>query len=305
MSILKAFDEALVQAEMGKTSSGRGYMVETTGRTYPAYMDLDSWKAFKDSMIEEHRIQFDRGGGKELDEKDGRPPKMASYASSSQMIYKLSKHIRSFIFEKQLTTTVGGKANLDGYLESLQVRTYIEAKCREPYGHKAGQAIKRNYRKVYEHLQMKMPGIFDCTMEDIPEVPDAKRPRNEMMVTFSCRGKEVAAFDIKQMICHLLGVATDRLAHPDKKRVQFLYLLYNPTELQLEDGVREEILGIYNETCQTAIAYDFKVMFGYVVDYLVTIKNFAATLEEIQHIKDSFEFALCDQNDYQGYLTID
>jgi hypothetical protein len=265
-------------------------------------MDLASWNAFKDAMIEEHRKQFDHGSGKELDEKDGRPPKMASYASSSQMIYKLSKHIKSFIFEKQLTTTVGGKANLDGYLESLQVRTYIEAKCREPYGHKAEQAIKRNYRKVYEYLQLKMPGIFDCTMEDIPEVSGVKRPRNEMMVTFSCRGNEIAAFDIKQMICHLLAVATDRLTHPDQKRVLFLYLLYNPTELHLDDGVRDEIIRIYNETCQTAIAYDFKVMFGHVVDFVGSIKKFNASKEEIQHIKNSFEFVLCDQDSYQKYV---
>lgn len=303
MSVLKAFDEALVQVEMGKTSSGRGYRVESTGRTYPAYMDLASWNAFKDSMIEEHRKQFDQGGGKELDEKDGRPPKMASYASSSQMIYKLSKHIRSFIFEKQLTTTVGGKANLDGYLESTQVRTYIEAKCREPYGHQAEQAIKQNYRKVYEYLQLKMPGVFDCTMEDIPEAPDAKRPRNEMLVTFSCRGNEVAAFDIKQMICHLLAVATDRLLHPDQKSVLFLYLLYNPTELHLEDGVKEEIFRIYNETCQTAVAYDFKVMFGHIVDFVGSIKKFAATKEELQHIKNGFDFVLCDQHTYKDYLV--
>lgn len=303
MNILKEFDEALVQVEMRKASSGRGYKVESTGRTYPAYMDLASWNAFKNAMIEEHRKQFDQGGGKELDEKDGRPPKMASYASSSQMIYKLSKHIKSFVFEKQLTTTVGGKANLDGYLESQQFRTYIEAKCREPYGHNAEQAIKRNYRKVYEYLQLKMPSIFDCTMEDIPEAPDAKRPRNEMLVAFSCRGNAVAAFDIKQMICHLLAVATDRLAHPDHKSVLFLYLLYNPTELHLEEGVQEEIFRIYNETCQTAVAYDFKVMFGHIVDFIGSIKKFDATKEDIQHIKNSFDFVLCDQHTYKDYLV--
>ena len=65
MNILKEFDEALVQVEMRRASSGRGYKVESTGRTYPAYMDLASWNAFKNAMIEEHRKQFDQGGGKE------------------------------------------------------------------------------------------------------------------------------------------------------------------------------------------------------------------------------------------------
>lgn len=303
MNILKDFDEALVQAEMQKASSGRGYKVESTGRTYPAYMDLDSWEAFKDAMIEEHRKQFDQGSGKELDEKDGRPPKMASYASSSQMIYKLSKHIKAFVFEKQLSTTVGGKANLDGYLESLQIRTYIEAKCRELYGHKAEQAIKQNYRKVYEYLCQQMPGVFDCSMENIPEVSSAKRPRNEMMVTFTCRGNTVAAFDIKQMICHLLAVATDRLAHPDGKSILFLYLLYNPSELRLEKEIQDEIVRIYKETCETAVAFDFKVMFGHIVDFLLRIKKFKATKEEIHHIKNNFDFVLCDQHSYKDYLT--
>jgi len=305
MSILSEFDEALVLSEMQNDSTGRGYKVESTGRTYPAYMDIDSWNAFKSAMIEEHRNQFALGSGKELEEKDGRPPKMASYASSSRMIYKLSRRKKKFIFEKQLPTTVGGKANLDGYFVESQRYVYIEAKCREPYGYKAEQAIKRNYRKVYEYLCQQMPEIFACSMKDIPEMPGAKRPKNEMNVVFSCKGQVVSGFDIKQMICHLLAVATDRLVRPDEMGVLFLYLLYNPSELKLGVDARQEILSIYRETCWAAENYDFKTMFGHIVDYVAGVKKHSATDLDIQHIKSSFEFVLCDQTDYLRFVSMD
>ena len=68
-------------------------------------------------MPETARIEYGAGDGGELEEKDGRPPKMASFGSSSRMIYNLSNKKDGFHFEKKLPTTVGGTANLDGFYE--------------------------------------------------------------------------------------------------------------------------------------------------------------------------------------------
>ena len=56
-----------------------------------------------------------------------------------------------------------------GYLSLPDKQIFVEAKCREPYGHKAEQTIKQNYRDVYMYLREKMPTNFSCTMEDIPK----------------------------------------------------------------------------------------------------------------------------------------
>jgi hypothetical protein len=99
-------------------------------------------------------------------------------------------------------------------------------------------------------------------MEDIPD-------SREMRVVFFCKGKLAQYFDIKQMICHMLGVANEMLNANSKKPVLFLYLLFNPCNLNLSEEYATEILGIYQDTCWTANSYEFEEMYGHIVDYLV------------------------------------
>lgn len=306
MNILKEFDEALVREEIKTGKVNRGYRVDGKKDPYMMYLDNNSWEAFKKGMRQGHYDQYDTAGGSELKEKNGRPPKMASFASSSRMIYKHTikhaKFVDDFIFEKKLTTTVGGMANLDGYLSLPDKHIFVEAKCREPYSHKAEQTIKQNYSCVYEHLIEHMPGIFSCEMTDLPE-NHSEKPKRNMLVTFYCKGKEVAYFDIKQMICHMLAVATELLKNPDGKDVLFLYFLYNPTGLPLSGDAGKEIQRIYNETYRAATEYDMDTMFGHIVDYLYsTMKNLKVTQTEVAHLKSHFHFMLCDQNDYTDRL---
>lgn len=290
MNILKDFDTAIAGAE----NTPKGYCVGQ--HSYDSYMSNNAWAEYLAGMSAEHRSQYGDGSGGELKEKDGRPPKMAAFASSSRMTYLLSKDIPGFVFEKQLPTVIGGIANLDGYREADGQYVFVEAKCREPYSHKSPQTIKQNYKPLYAYLQEKTPEIFTCTMDDIPDTRDMK-------VAFFCCGKEAVYFDIKQMLCHLLGVANKMLTgRKCDTPIQFLYLLYNPTELDLPQGSREEILRIYQDTCAAADGYDFKRIFGYVVDFLIQKKEYAATQEAIAKLKNGFRFALCDQNSYRSYF---
>ncbi len=292
-SILKSFDEALVRK---LTKDGRitaGYCT-STDRTYATYMSNSSWTRFTENMTAKHKKQYDNGSGGELTEKNGRPPKMASFASSSQMIYRYSKDIESFIFEKKLPTTIGGTANLDGYLE-LEDRTYfVEAKCKEPYSHASGEVIKQAYQGIYAYLCEQMPDVFSCIME--------KNNNRDMRVVFFCEGKEVHFFDIKQMICHLLAVGTENLKRLEQKEILFLYFLYNPTDLSIDGATRAAVLRIYDDTCWAAEHFNIKTMFGHVVDYLRLSKAFEATDDEAEQIKGAFVFRLCDQHNYRDFL---
>lgn len=291
MSILKDFDLAIADVE----NVPRGFV--TNKGNYDSYMSNAAWDSYLASMSAEHRSQFDDGSGGELKEKNGRPPKMASFASSSRMAYILSKDIPNFVFEKQLSTVIGGTANLDGYWESNGQYIFVEAKCREPYSHKSPEIIKQNYKPLYEYLQSKLPDMFSCTMEDIPGSRD-------MRVVFFCCGKTVVHFDMKQMLCHLLGVANRMLLdRAFDTPIQFLYLLYNPTELALSEKSQKEILRVYHATCEAATSYNFKQIFACIVDFLMDEKEYPITEAEAEQIKNNFCFALCDQKSYQNFFT--
>lgn len=290
MKALKAFDAAIALSEDLES----GYTVD--GRTYSSYLSNTEWDAWISRMSEAHRRQFDNGSGGELVSKNGRPPKMASFASSSRMIYKLSRDIPGFRFEKQLPTRVGGIANLDGYLELERKQIYVEAKCREPYSHAALQTVKQSYKPLYTYLREKMPGVFSCVMEDIPNSRD-------MRVAFFCKGRPVRSFDIKQMICHMLGIANDMLHSGSDKSVLFLYLLFNPYPLKLSEEYAAEIVGVYGDLCRTASAYAFPEMYGHIVDYLIHQYKITLSGKRIDAIKKSFRFLLTDQAAYRGYIT--
>lgn len=292
MSILKDFDIALANAEI----TPRGFIADKGN--YDNYMSNAAWDTYLASMSAEHRAQFDDGSGGELKEKNGRPPKMASFASSSRMVYQLSKGIPNFVFEKQLSTVIGGVANLDGYWKGNGQYTFVEAKCREPYSHKSPETIKQNYKPLYTYLQIKLPNIFSCTMEDIPGTRD-------MRVEFFCSGKAVIHFDMKQMLCHLLGVANRMLLDNNcNTPIQFLYLLYNPTKLPLSEKNKEEILCIYQATCEAASNFDFKQIFACVVDFLMEEKEYTVSKADADILKSNFQFALCDQNSYLNYFDL-
>jgi hypothetical protein len=291
MSLLKDFDLAIAKTE----NIPNGFVTEE-GTTYDSYMSNDAWDDFLAAMSADHRKQFGDGSGGELLGKNGRPPKMASFASSSRMTYLRSKDIPGFIFEKHLPTVIGGIANLDGYRKWNGKSVFVEAKCREPYSHMSPTLVKENYESLYSYLQTNLSGMFSYMAEHTEE-------KRNMRVKFFCHGEEVIHFDVKQMLCHLLGIANALLKNKAcDETVLFLYLLYNPTQLRLPTGSREEILKVYHNTCKIAQSYDFERLFGYVIDFLLIEKSYHVTTAEVQKIKSNFKFALCDQHSYNNYF---
>lgn len=295
MSVQKDFTDAVVREECTRHHINSGYQVNN-GNYYDSYMENKAWENYLAAMNPVHKQRYMEGDGGELKEKGKQPPKMASLISSSRMIYLLSKDIpysgsTEFYFEQKRDTVVGHDANLDGFYYNGDKYFYVEAKCREPYGHSLVQHISSNYSDVYCMLREKMRSVFNCVMEDLKD--------GYMNVIFLSRGKPVKYFDIKQMICHLLGIAAYHLrAEEDPKPITFLYLLYDPRKLVFPEKTSAEILRIYEKTCQAALGYRFEEMFGYIIDYLVDVKNLPGKHRET--LKRVFTFELCSQYDYHS-----
>lgn len=198
-------------------------------KKYDNYMSNAEWKKFLNQMSEGHMKNFKDGNGGELEEKKGRygmnPPKMASFGSSSRLLYELSRDIEKFSFEKKLHTHVGGVANIDGFLNrDNKYIIYVEAKRREIYGgtHK-NEKINKNYLSVYNEINKKFKAFSyessDCDKD------------NYKKITFKIKDEEVDYFDLKQLICHFLGITYD-IIKIGNANIKFLYLLYDPSEVE-------------------------------------------------------------------------
>lgn len=218
-----ALDCAIRDYEHNKEA---GYIIKDT--QYFNYICNQEWEKYLNDMKPCHKNQYGMGAGGEL--KEGKyPPKMASFGSSSRLIYELSKDIDGFIFEEKLDTRVGGTAHLDGFLRKGCDYIYIEAKRREIYGSShENEEIKSVYEPVYKKIKEVCGSHFDYhSVECKTKKEDTKK------VTFIVNGKSVKYFDLKQLICHFLGITYDIAKHPvSKAKVTFLYLLYDPKNLK-------------------------------------------------------------------------
>jgi len=304
MELNKNLDEAIRLHETSNdTSLTAGYVVN--GRTHPNYISNSSWVKFCNDMEVNHPVAYDNyknGDGKELDErKVGQniyPPKMASFGSSSRFIYNIMKHDCSFKFEEQLPTTVGGTANLDGFLETENNYVFVEAKCREPYS-KKNKLYGQKYFELYDFISKS-----DNTLVTV-DVDLVKGKKHEMEVAFKYSGKAVEHFDLKQMISHLLGVGTAILKKEKyaDKPIRFIYLIYNPELLKFEnEKVKNEICNIYHQTCNEAEATISKELFKVILLYLKE-KYYPNSAVDINRIANNFSFDICNQENFIEILN--
>ncbi len=292
MELNKILDCAIMADETAKNPGLKsGYTVNE--KIYSNYLSNASFAEFVEDMKTINPTAYEmygKGGGKELEErkvgKNIYPPKMASFGSSSRMIYNLMKDTDGFLFEKKLPTTVGGIANLDGFIETDEKCVFVEAKCREPYT-KKDSVYERKYEDLYRTISASDKTSVACKIEVIDE--------RKMEVKFMSDDTEIHSFDMKQMISHLLGVATAFLKGEfEVKKIDFVYLLFNPKLIEIKEG-KAEIHCIYEQTCNECNFIDFKALFEVIVDYLQTVKNLGKDKTK-STIVNNFSFRLCDQS---------
>ena len=297
MSITEKLDLAIKLQERKTTSGGYVVTYKNENLLRQTYMTNEEWDVFIEDMSN-NKLQPDafteyvKGGGGELFEKGGCPPKMASFGSSSRILYTLSSKIKGFHYEKKLQTTIGGEANLDGFYEGENRYVFVEAKCHEPYAVKR-QAVSKVYEKLYDRINKQMSGKVRI------EMTESKCGRY-LNVDYYIEGKKLERFDLKQMICHLLGIASDLLKGTlEKRKIDFIYLLYDPTELDIESKTKIKIDQIYRKTCDECNLINFAELFRVVLEFLnQTEFNNVMSDKEINDIISNFKFTLASQKNY-------
>ncbi len=288
---------ALDCAIRDKENLKKGYIMQKSNIQYCNYMSNEEWKTYLDKMNEKHKRQYGMGAGGEL--KAGQyPPKMASFGSSSRLIYELSKDNEGFIFEERLDTRVGGIANIDGLLHRGNKYIYVEAKRREIYGSShEWQEIKNVYIPVYNKLKSE---DFSYNLDE--SVKDTNEQEEIKKIRFVVNGNPVKYFDLKQLICHFLGITYDIAKHSVKDaKVIFMYLLYNPHEVEtkIDKKYQKKVLDRYDEVHRfiednTQL---FEKIFEAVLEYQTETHKFE------KQKKIDFKFKLVDQDHYQSELT--
>ena len=300
----KILDCVIMQDETSRNSElTSGYVIN--GRSYNNYLSNDCFDSFVKDMKNNYPIAFEKyneGSGGELEIRKGKggamyPPKMASFGSSSRMIYNLLKDVDGIVFEKQLPTTVGGIAHLDGFVETDSKCIFIEAKCREPYSEKKN-SYEWKYEALYNYITESVLSNVSC------EIKGDKATDSKMIVTFKVNGKAVKYFDLKQMISHLLGVATMFLkGELSTEKIEFYYLIFNPMLINIDDkNAKDEIQKIYKCICKECENIDFKSLFAVIVSFLKSEKGLGIDVAETELI-NSFLFKLCDQNNIKECIT--
>lgn len=278
-TIQKALDYAIRDHENLKEISG----YEIDGRVYNNYMSNEAFEEELREMKPEIRKQFDDAPGGELKQKRGRygvyPPKMACFGSSSRFICNKLKDVKNIVFEYGLPTEVGGEAQLDAYIQAKKIEIFIEAKCREIYKEHYG---KKAYKEVYEFLHEWNPK-FDF---------------NEENMTFYYNDEAITYFDLKQFICHFLGIAAAILQHKIRPEVRFLYLIYNPEKIadDINELYKDKISTIYKRA-KTEIGYFEIWLFDAIVEF-----QKKHNLKISETLDYSFEFYVVDQDSCKEFI---
>ncbi len=320
-SLAEELDKAIRQYETQGGKIEAGYMVDGKEPAFENYLSEDCWKDFYNAMKENNPTAFecyDKGSGGEMKpyEHKGKkyPPKMASFGSSSRMIYNLvmsnTTIKKDFLFEEQLSTTIGGKANLDGFIQKGNNYIFVEAKCREPYSSKS-KRVKIAYDNLYKAINISK--TLTCHWDE-DEIIDGKMP-----VTFTKGNVIIKHFDMKQMICHLLAVGTAVLTkHYEEMKnesvsdedikLNFIYLIYDPQKLEFEDNSpKEKIVKKYKDIfsfCEGNENQYFKSLFKVILEFLQSEDGLGDKIlkKDVTKIVDNFNFYVCSQDNFNEKL---
>ena len=87
------------------------------------------------------------------------------------------------------------------------------------------------------------------------------------------------------------------------KEIDFIYLLYDPTELDIESDAKDEIDRIYERTCYECKLVDFAELYRHILEFLVATKfKGAVTSEDIDDMVCNFKITLTSQKYYQSLI---
>jgi len=309
LSLAYAIRDFELSQELKSTKDYFGYKTEGGQGPFDCYMSNNAFKVFLGAFSASHRNQYENGDGSELIEKKNKwgnfnPPKMASFASSSRMIYNLSKDIPKFEFEKQLATGMGGRdANIDGFLLQRNTFFFVESKCQEIYG--SHSLVRDSYRELFANISNDQANKFkiECGVSN---------DKKEFRAKFYYSEMDILHFDVKQMISHMLGIAKKFLSAVDvfkiiNIKIRFIYFLYNPASafdyvlknksVFVSEKNKSYIINKYNKTVEEINKIDMSELFGTIVRYQLSKNNISYAFTD--ELINSFSFELKSQFDFK------
>lgn len=253
----KKFDQIILRNLIAVKGADKFGYKNVSGVEYVDYYKNDEFKKFLEDMQTRnaaHHKSYAEGKGKETIPTDGgvKPPKMASVASSSRFAYLAlhagAQHIgvgKNVEFEAEcaIKDKPGTQPQLDAY--DKDTNTYIEVKCHEIFG----DSKKKTLGEAYINY------IFGANSDGVGfKIVVNERPQGEFAIPYEEFGmKEFPKyFDLKQFLCHLLGVACEN--HKERKSATLAYLFFTPrTDVEVEAvelfevyaGLQAEIISIF------------------------------------------------------------
>ena len=147
-------------------------------------------------------------------------------------------------------------------------------------------------------------------------VPKESKEQGRFKCTFKFGNEDIKHFDIKQLICHFLGISAALIDNADNRlesnNIRFIYLVFNPKSNAdfSNDAIKnyeKKLKDQYDETIKEIEKFgNMKWLFGSILDFqLNENKNFEFNKKNLSLpvVDYSFDFKLMDQEEYKKYLA--
>lgn len=222
----KSFDQLILENLEDRGFGPFGYSLN--GKTHPVYYSKEAFTAFIYEMglcYPQHYCRYINGQGSELEETSA-PPKMASVASSSRFAYLALRHGAQaiggteqveFEHECRITGIRGTAPQLDAYTTDAKGNPiYIEVKCHEIFDPHKVKLRAAYWQKIYGNQN-----DFGFPEQDALFSENFTIPLSEFGID-----RDHSMVDIKQLLCHLMGIASQKEAN---RTATLVYLFFRPT----------------------------------------------------------------------------
>lgn len=224
------FDEIIAENIMDAKKASKLVYKISEENTYDNYYNKEAFDSFVQDMKNNYPMAFKaygEGKGSELEARDGKyPPKMASVASSSRFCYLALRNGAEafgasgevcFEYACGIDGIRGTAPQMDAYIPSSN--TYIEVKCHEIF-----DAHKIVMRKQYWEKLFGKENDFNFPEKQWGEREGDKEKEFEIPLSVFGLSKKSSMFDVKQFLCHLLGVASQNRG----REACLTYLFFKP-----------------------------------------------------------------------------
>ena len=205
---------------------------------------------------------------------------------SKQLVRKLSAKKEGLDFDKKI-----GDVILDGFFEDDTRMLFVTSKCDEPYEQKPPHT-SHQHPTLYDYINKSMP--YDLSIFVANNTSETKN--DSTVFDFFAQNERIVYFDIAEMIDILFETAKAIL---DKrlptKQLDFIYLFYDPTELELSTEQKEKLESIYERLCYEINLIEFDLLLRTVLLFLRQEHGYEISYEEIKDIAFKFTFSLASQ----------